>query len=186
MLISHRLKLRNVTPVNPVFAFCKPAPTAINFALTNNGAHVSLIPARVDFTKQGIFAYRKFVIPVSHKTAQLPEARAHSYATAVAHNWVRVSLHNVRPVIIYQMARACRSNVFPANSTLAILQMAQALQPVTPMAILIPVARFPVAMKGTINLTDHAWPKYVRRILRPHALSLMEPELKLVMTKAHN
>jgi hypothetical protein len=86
MLISHRLKLRNATLVNPAFAFCKPAPTVINFALTNNGAHVSSTPARMDFTNQAIFAFRKFAGPVNHKTALLPVARAHSYATPMVHN----------------------------------------------------------------------------------------------------
>jgi hypothetical protein len=86
MLISHRLKLRNVTPVNPAFVFCKPVPTGINCALTNNGAHVNLIPARMDFTNQAIFAFRKFAAPVNHKAALLPVARAHSYATPMVHN----------------------------------------------------------------------------------------------------
>jgi hypothetical protein len=86
MLISHHLKLRNVTQVNPAFAFCKPVPTGINCALTNNGAHVNLIPARMDFTNQAIFAFRKFAVLACHKAALLPEARAHSYATPVAHN----------------------------------------------------------------------------------------------------
>jgi hypothetical protein len=186
MLISRRLKLKNVTPVNLVFVFCKPAPTVIKCALTNNGAHVNLIPARMDFTNQAIFAFRKFVVLASHKTVQLPVDPAHNYATLVAHNWVRASLPHVLPDIIYQMARVCRSSAFPANSTLAILQTAQALERVTPMEILILVASFPVAIKASINLTGHAWPNSVRRILKLLAAYRMEPVQEHVIRRVHN
>jgi hypothetical protein len=99
---------------------------------------------------------------------------------------VRALLPNVIPVIIYQMALVCRSSVLPANSTLAILQMAQALEHVTLMAILILVASFPVAIKVTTSLTSHVWPKSVRRTLKHHALSQTEPAPKLVILKDHN
>jgi hypothetical protein len=119
MLISHRLKLRNATPVNPAFAFCKPVPTGTNCALTNNGAHVNLIPAKTVFINQAIFAFRKFAVLASHKAVLLPAARAHSYATPMVHNWVHASLHNVVPVTIYQTALVYLCSVFLTNSILA-------------------------------------------------------------------